>query len=317
MGRLIRRTILGLITVLVIVIVGVIGAFYAGVKLPVYQALTPITFANWNQTRAVNASVDHDSNLQRQAGRVFFTTDVAVPETVQRMKDFLDGGRQEIVACGPQKLYLHRLANAKLSVEGPVIGISGALVLELDGLLTATDDWPVAVTVRTGYDRTRLWADIVALNVANLPSEMVDAIRERIPRMTYTREKILDEAQAALSPDLAESFAKRRMDLDLAFEDIAPAIIDGDLQVIATISVDESALLGLVGDQIAGMPDRAGTAVAEILSPAAAQAQLLNQLKDLTEGVGKELVDQLQNGGNPQQIIEQTLTGLTDCETRF
>ncbi|MEM7190868.1 MAG: hypothetical protein AAF439_14760, partial [Pseudomonadota bacterium] len=292
---------------------GVAGAYYAGISLPVYSGLAPISFANWNQTRPVSGKLNHASKLQRREGRIYFTTDAILPETIGLMRDFLDGGRQELVACGPQKLYLHELTSAALTVEDSIISISGDVSMELDGLLTARDDWPVAVSVRTGHERTLIWAELVALDVANLPSEMVDAVRKRVPRITYTREQVLDEAETALSPDLAASLAARRGALDLAFEDVSPVIVDGDLEVVATISVNENALMGLIGDQIASAPTRGVSAFAELMAPSPAQAQLLDQLKDLTDVIDRELG----NGVKAPEIIEQTLSQLADCKTSF
>ena len=61
--RLIRRVLGWGIGVVVVLAAAAAGAYYAGIKLPVYGDTNPIAFKNWNQTRLVNADLLHDSKL--------------------------------------------------------------------------------------------------------------------------------------------------------------------------------------------------------------------------------------------------------------
>ena len=112
--RLLRRVLVYGTGVAVLLIGAIAAAYFVGIKLPVYAATTPVAFQNWNQTRTVKANLLHDSLVWRVDGRTHLTVNLQMPKAVKRLKAFLDGGRTELVACGPQKLYLHSLLNGKL-----------------------------------------------------------------------------------------------------------------------------------------------------------------------------------------------------------
>ena len=330
MFRWVRRLVKWGLVLIVVGIGGIAAAYYSGATLPVYHDLMPVTFKNWNQTANVAAEVEHDSSLTRRDGRVHLTVDLQLPEAARRLQAFLDGGRTEVVACGPQKLYMHSLTNGSVDIDGEIIRVAGMVDLELSGLLDLRDDWPVSTAVQIGHDRTTIWADVLSLDVANIPEPMIAVLLENYSRFAYTREQIWDMVAKSLEAEDAAFVAAHREALDLAFERAVPARRGDVLVVDATISMDEGAVFNALGDRFVDAAGDRATQLAEILGPAKAHAQfnlddLGKKLEKGLQGAGQELIDQATQGGasveqllqDPEELIAATLGNLSDCKVSF
>ena len=308
----------GLYGVFLIVLAGGIaaGAYYAGFRLPVYSDLTSFVLKNWNQTRDVAFDADYDSSLKRQEDRMHFTVDLRLPEAVQRLQAYMDGGRTMLLDCGVQKVFIYQLQNANLSVNGPVIGISGQVDLEMEGLLQVREGRGVAASVRTGHDRTTIWAQVDSLQIEGLPDPMVEPLLKEMSRYAYTREQVLDLAADSLSPELAQLLKTHRDALDLGFERITPAKVADALTLEAEFSIDESAAISMLTDHFAEAGADRATKLAAMFGPAQARAQGLGGILD---GITREAEKVLQEGGAQGGLedIVGSLTKLTDCRTAF
>lgn len=312
---------LGLYAVLLVALgAGVASAaYFSGIRLPVWSDFTSFVLKNWNQTRDVAFDADYDSSVVRRDDRMHFTVDLRMPRTVEKMRAYMDGGRTLLVDCGQQKVYLHQLQNASLTVNGPVVGISGQVDIELDGLLKLREGRGVATSIRTGHDRTTVWADVQSLSIEGLPDPMVQPILDQISRFSYTRDQVLDMAADSLSPELAELLKTHKDALDLGFEKITP-MQDGDtLSVEAEFSIDESTAFNMIREHLVEAGSERATDLAEFVGPASAQAQGLG---DILQGLEKEAEKALGQGagqllqGDPQELL-QNLSGLADCRTAF
>ncbi|MGD1927187.1 MAG: hypothetical protein ACFB03_23825 [Paracoccaceae bacterium] len=302
------------------------GAYFAGLQLPIYAATTPIAFPNWNKTRTVEASLLHDSEVWRADGRTHLTVNLQMPGAIQRLKAFLDGGRSELVVCGPQKLLMHSLVDGKVGIDGDLITVTGTADMELDGIIQARDDWPVRMSVRVGHERTNVWAEVTDIAIGQIPEPMVDALLKRLTRFSFTREQIFDLITRDLQPEEAAFLAKHKDALDLAFETVVPAQ-DGDVVYLdAVVSVNEGAAFGAIGDRMVDAVQTRSSAVAEMIRPSHAHAQF--NLKDLTkelEKVGKNLERELRKQvpdaakllEDPEALIQSLVAGTTDCEIMF
>ncbi|MEM1276563.1 MAG: hypothetical protein AAGH74_08555 [Pseudomonadota bacterium] len=320
--RLISRLLGIVIVVVVLAIAGVAGAYYSGTRLPIVSDITRVPYQNWTQTRDLAADLTYDSSFQRREGRLFITVDLALPETVQRLRDYLDGGRRQVVDCGQIDLFLHGLQSAALSVDKPMIRMSGNIDMELQGLINARDDWPVSALVRTGHTRETLWVEMVDLEIANVPKPISDAVLADLSRTTYTREQVLDLASDSLPANLRTLLQNNRDALDLAFEDITPRKQGEALEIDATFSIDEQAAFGIAREVIFARAAHSAQTLARLVSPNEAQAQLFDTLKELTDqidpeqGIG-EVLQGIQEGKSPEEILQQTLAGLNDCKAVF
>ncbi|MEM6905914.1 MAG: hypothetical protein AAF568_08480, partial [Pseudomonadota bacterium] len=298
--------ILGFTLVLAVIAVAALSlAYLSGMRLPIYGDLTSVAFQNWNRTNQVTADIDYESSLQRRGDRIHITVDLSLPQTAQKIRAYLDGGRNLIVSCGEQDLYLHSLQDAEVAVAKPVIDVAGNLDMELAGLIALRRAFPVAASIRTGHSRTEVWAEIAALEISGLPQSMVETVRRQVPRITYTREEILDMATEDLSPELASLLSTHREALDLAFEDITPRKEAGAVTVDATFSIDEAAAFGLVQDRFAEAARHRAEVIAEALAPSTARAQLFDDLKDLGESLGRELDKTL--GDDGKRLLQEAL----------
>ncbi|MEM1299438.1 MAG: hypothetical protein AAGH68_09160 [Pseudomonadota bacterium] len=318
------RIVAGLIALTFIGGAALAGAYYAGLRLPVYSDVAAFALQNWNHTRNVEIEADYDSSLVRVNDRIYVTVDLALPETVRRLRDYLDGGRTLLLDCGPQKVFLHQLENATLTVENPVISISGVVELEMAGLLDMREGRAVAATTRLGHDSTRVWADVTSLSIEDLPDPMVEQILRRIARVQYTREQVLDLAASALSPELAGLLAAHRDALDLAFEDVIAAKAGETVALQAVFSVDEAAAFDMLGDRIASAADQGAARFASIFAPRSAHAQALGGIGDILDEVGggkaREIIEKgLRESGLEERVedIAGTLSALTNCRTGF
>ncbi|MEM7058554.1 MAG: hypothetical protein AAF557_13245 [Pseudomonadota bacterium] len=331
--RFIRRILGWAIGLVVILAAAAAAAYYAGVKLPVYHDTNPIAFQNWNKTSVVKASLLHDSRVWRRDGRTHLTVNLQMPDAVQRLQSFLDGGRTELVTCGPQKLFMHSLLDGRVGIEGDLLTITGTVDMELEGLLNLRDGWPLKTSIRFGHDRTAVWAQVVSLSIGQIPQEMLDAVLEKASRFAYTREQIFELIAKDLTQEDKDFLAKHREALDLAFEAVKPAQTDETVYLDAEISVDEGAVFGAVGDRLVQAPGISD--LAELLGPNQAHAQfnlkdLTDKLEDAGKKLGKELLDgdasgdnplraleDALKGDNPLEALESVLSGLADCQTAF
>lgn len=300
-----------------------IGAYYAGMRLPIYSDVASLALQNWNRTRDIAVEANYDSSLVRRDDRIHIAVDLALPQTVQRLRDYLNGGRTLLVDCGRQQLYLHQLENASLNVADPVVSLAGLMDIELAGLLNLREGRRVTSTVRLGHDRTTIWADVTSLKIEGLPDPLVEPILQEIARVTYTREEVLDLAAGSLSPELASLIATHRDALDLAFEDIVAAKEDDTLALEAVFSINESAAFRMIGDQFAEATSTHATRLAGMLGPSAAAAQGLGQIGDILDQLGgseaRKIIEEGLEGQGLKELedIATTLAGLTDCHTAF
>lgn len=328
MGRHIRRVLGWGISVALLLAVVVGGVYLSGVRLPVYANQNPVAFQNWNKTRVVEAEVLHDSEVWRSDGRVHLNVNLQMPAAVQRLQSFLDGGRTELVACGPQKLFLHSLVNGQVGIDGDLLTIRGVIDMELDGLVGVRGGWPLQGAIRFGHDRTTVRAQVVRLSIGEVPQQMIDALLEQLSQFAYTREQIFGLIARGLSEEDAAVLAAHRDTLDLAFEEVVPAKAGDVIYLDAVVSVNEAAAFKALGDRFVSAP--AVGDLAEALGPSRAHAQfnlrdLTDQLEDVGKQLGKELLD---NAGplegqiedvlkDPLKELEKTLSRLTDCKVSF
>ncbi|MBY8974416.1 hypothetical protein KHP62_01270 [Rhodobacteraceae bacterium NNCM2] len=319
---LIRR-LAGVVVVLAVVgVIALVSVYLGGVRVPIVADVAPLSYENWNRTNRLSAEVDYRSSFVRQGDRVLVTVDLALPDTVERVREFLDGGRSEVVACGEQKLYFHKLEQARIEVDKPTIWIGGNADMELDGVISARDDWPVAVNIQTGHDRHTLWADMVGLRIADVPQPMVKTLLDAMPRLSYTREQVLDLASASLPDDLAQLLKVNRDALDLEFEDITPSKEGNSVTLDATFSVNEQAAFNILRDKVLASAGHALTVLASLAAPRPANAQFFDKLKELSdsldlEGGAGEVLKGLQEGKSPEEILQNALAGLSNCKATF
>ncbi|MEM9060835.1 MAG: hypothetical protein AAGD13_10280 [Pseudomonadota bacterium] len=301
-------------------------AYFAGARLPVYADTTPVAFPNWNKTRVVEADLLHDSEIWRADGRTHLTANLRMPGAFERLKAFLDGGRSELVVCGPQKLLMHSLVDGRVAINGDLVVVTGTADMELAGLIQARDDWPVRMAVRVGHDRTSVWAEVTDISIGQVPEPMVSEILKRLSRFSYTRTQILELIARDLPEAEAELLRKHQDALDLAFESVVPAESGDAIHLDAVISVDENAILGVLADRFAEASSARAGAFAEAFGPNRAHAQL--NLKSLTrelEKIGEKLERELQKQGpdaaklleDPEAFIQSLVSGASDCEIMF
>lgn len=318
--RLIGRILGVLLSFAVVVLGGLVVAYYSGVSLPVQQATVQLTIQNWNKTGKFVADVVYDAGLARHSDRVRADVDLRVPKAGEHLKSFLDGGRERIVSCGPQDLYLHRLVDAQVTVDGGNIALSGHADMELDGLIRAHDDLPLEASVAFGHSRTELWLELTGLRISSLPDPMSDALVRDIARVTMTREQVLDVVITKLPEHLRPLLRKHRDALDLRFEKLVPRLEDGTLWIKAEVSVREGVVPALLTDVLQQASTGPARVFAELLSPHQARADFFKELKKLgkqLEGAGRQVEKELKKSGDPLKAIVSVINESGVCKTAF
>ena len=305
-----------------VVLALVAGIYISGSKIPVRTDTLALVFPNWNKTNTVEADVYYDSQVWRSDGRPHLTVDLQMPEAVQRLKSFLDGGRTEVVACGPQKLFVHSLIDGVVGIDGDLITIDGMMDMELAGLINARDDMELSTAIRIGHDRTSVTATVVKLKLGQLPQPMIEALLEQKSSVTYSREQVFDLIAKDMSPDDAAFLAKHRDALDLAIEQVKPASQGNAFYLDAIISVDEGSAIDAAIDRI--VEAEAIVQFAEMLGPNRAQAQFLKNLTKELEKAGKALQGELKSNPDlrnlltdPEGGLNTLVSQLTDCKVTF
>ncbi len=319
---LVRRVVLVAVAFVAVAAIAAVSVYYAGIEVPIRSDRAPITYQNWNKTKVLTSDVDYGGAFQHRDGRLLISVSLGLPETAAQVQAFLDGGRTQVVACGDQKLFFHRLEATRVNVLNPVIGIGGRADMELDGFVKGRDDWALAADIAMGHDRTSLWADLAALTIADAPPPMVESLLEGIPRVRYTREQVLDLAAKSLPEDLAAVLATHRDALDLAFESITPSQTGDEVRIDATFSVNEGAVFSILQHQVMAAGGDALSQIASLALPRPAHAGFLDKLKEFSdsldlEGGADQLIRGLQEGKSPEEILQQTLSGLATCEVTF
>ena len=306
-----------------LIVIGlVVGIYYSGSKIPVRTDTLALIFPNWNKTNTVEASVIYDSQVWRADGRTHLTVDLRMPEAVERLKSFLDGGRTEVVACGPQKLFVHSLIDGVVGIDGDLITIDGMMDMELAGVINARDDMELNAAIRIRHDRTTVTATVIELKLGQIPEPMIRALLEQKSSHTYSREQVFDLIAKDLSPEDAAFLSKHRDALDLAIEEMVPASSGDAIHLDAVLSVDEGAVIDAAVDRIA--QSASATVVAEILGPNPAQAQFLKDLAKELEKAGKKLQGELQDNSELRNLLTDPnaspaslFAAFTDCEVTF
>lgn len=295
-----------------------LATYYSGVTIPFRRDLTLVAFPNWNKTATIEAEIDHDSRFVRHGRRVHFLVDLQMPGAAGRLQAFLDGGRTEVVACGPQKLFMHSLTNGDVAIDGDLVRVRGAVNMEFAGPVKLRGDWPTSSTIRVGHDRTSVWARIVSLDIANVPEPMIAALLQGNSRFVYTREQILDMLARSMKPAEAEILAAHRDSLDVAFESVRPALRGGTLVLDAVVSVDETAALKVIGARLFASAAESADALANLLEPSQARAQLkLDDVRKRLENTGKKVLQDVTEGKDPNGLMETIWKGLPDCKVSF
>lgn len=313
--------ILGVLVSLILVVAGaVLLAYYSGTSLPVRQDTVPLSFPNWNKTGRIQADMSYDGAVARQSGRIRANVDLRLPGATGHLKSFLDGGRERIVRCGPQDLYLQRLVDAQLAIEGNTIAISGHADMELDGLIKAKDDLPVAASVSFGHSATEIWLELASLKISSLPDPVSDALVRDIARVTATRDQVLDVVIARLPEDHRPLLRTHRDALDLRFERLVPRL-DGDtLWIAAEISVREGVVPEILSDYAEHASAGPVRVLAELLAPARAHADFFKELKKIgkqLEGAGRQVEKELKKSGDPVKAIASLINDSGICTTPF
>ena len=327
--RLVKRILLWAAALVGLLGIGAAGAYYSGAKLPVYADTSAVIFPNWNKTSTIQASLLHDSVVWRENGRVHLDVNLQMPEAIQRLQSFLDGGRTEVVTCGPQRLLLHSLVNGVVGIENDVVTVDGMVDMELDGLIKVRDDLPLSTAIKVSHDRTSVAAEIIRLSIGQIPEPMIKVLLEQKSRFSYSRDQIFEIVARDLSPEDATLLATHRDALDLAFETVKPAQSGESFHLEAIISVNEAAAFGLVGDRLVEATSDHTNAVAELIGPKRAQAQFLKDLTKQLEKAGKKLGKELEKElekkvpgagkllEDPAAAAEELLNSFSDCKVSF
>ena len=318
--RLVGRIVGVLLTVVILTASGLAVAVYAGTSFPVRQDTVQLALKNWNKTGEFPAELTYAASLGRKADRVLADIDLQMPNTSQNLRSFLDGGRQRIVRCGPQDLYLYRMDDAQLAIQDNDIAISGRAEMELAGLVQARDDLPLEASVTFGHSETELWLELTRLNISSLPDPMSDALVRDISRVTMTREQVLDLAADRLPARYRPLLQKHRDALDLRFERIEPRL-EGDMLHLATeVSVREGVVPEIISDLLKRASAGPVRVFAEVFSPTPARADFFKELKKIgkqLEGAGRQLEDDLREGKDPLEAITSAINESGVCKTDF
>ena len=322
--RLLRRVLFYGLGLVALVLVAVLGVYYSGVKMPVRSDTSPLVFPNWNKTNTVEASVFYDSEVWRTDGRTHLTVNLKMPEAVERLKAFLDGGRTEVVACGPQKLLVHSLIDGVVGIDGDLIRIDGMMDMELAGVINARDDMALRTAIRIGHDRTTISAQVEELTLGQVPQQMIQTVLDQKSRFTLTREQIFDMIAKDLSPDDAALFATHREALDQAIESVQPVSVADAFHLDAVISVNEDALIDAAIDKFVEASGKSGSALAGLLGPSKAHAGFLKNLTKELEKAGGKLKDELESNSDlrnllsdPNANVGSLVAAFSDCKVTF
>lgn len=322
--RMLRRVLFYGLGLVAVAVIAVLGLYYSGMKLPVRSDTAPLVFQNWNKTNTVEASVFYDSEVWRSDGRAHLTVNLAMPKAVQRLKAFLDGGRTEVVACGPQKLLVHSLIDGVVGIEGNLVRLDGTMDVELAGLVNARDDMQLGTAIRVSHDRTTITAQVEQLTLGQVPQQMIQAVLKQKSRFTLTREQVFDMIAKDLSPADAALLATHRAALDLAIESVQPVSVADAFHLDAVISVNESALIGAAMDKLVDASGPRGSALAQLLGPSKAHAGFLKNLTKELEKVGGKLQDELESNpdlrnllSDPNADIRSLVAAFSDCKVTF
>lgn len=327
--RLLRRVLMWAGVIVVLLGAGVAAAYYSGVKMPVYADTSAVIFPNWNKTRTVEANLLHDSIVWREDGRVHLDVKLQMPEAIHRLQSFLDGGRSEIVACGPQRLLLHSLVDGQVGIDDDVVTVDGMVDMELDGLIKVRDDLPLSTAIRVSHDRTSVSAEIIRLSIGQIPEQMIEVLLEQKSRFSYSRDQIFEMVANGLPPEDAALLSTHSAALDLAFETVKPAQTGESFHLEAVISVREAAALQLLGDRLVDATTNRTQAIAAILGPNRAHAQFLKDLTKQLEKAGKKLGKEIEKElektvpgagkllEDPAAAAETILNSFSDCKVSF
>ena len=322
MLRLLRKILTYGLGIAVVAVAAVVAVYAAGVKLPVRADTLPLVFPNWNKTSTVEADVAYDSQIWRADGRTHLTVKLEMPEAVQRLQRFLDGGRTEVVVCGPQRLFVHSLIDGVVGIDGDLVTIDGMMDMELAGLVNARDDMELSTAIRIGHDRTSITATVVALTLGQLPQPMIQAVLEQKSSYTYTREQVFDQIAKDMSPEDAAFLNKHRDALDPAIESVVPASEGNTFHLDAVISVNEGAVMDAAIDRL--VEAQAVTTLARMLGPNQAHADLLNSLTRELEKAGQQLQGELEGNtqlrnllADPEAGLKSLVDSVGDCKVTF
>lgn len=283
-------------------------AYFAGVTIPVLDRDDPRIFSTWNGTGAVPASVHQTASLRRNDGRPELTLSLAMADVSATLSRFLDGGRTEIVACGTQSLFFHRIDGLELSVNDTDIRVIGRAVLELAGLAVGQDDWPMRAEFGVTHDATTLRLLPRSIEIAGLPDPLVSPIAQGLSEIHVTREQMLDRLSQALPARIARRLDAERDALDLRIVEVSPRGAGDRLYLTVTMAADEAAMLRLMGWTLVD-------GLANLLSGATpAEAQWFKDLGKTLENAGRLIGQGLAEGKTPEEILRETLAGFSDCQ---
>ncbi|MEM0991015.1 MAG: hypothetical protein AAGK00_19270 [Pseudomonadota bacterium] len=317
MQRWIGRIVLYAIFLAVMAAGVLAAAYYAGMRLPVSSNVVAFAFQNWNQTAEVEGEADYDASLVRRDDRIHITVDLAVPETVQRLQAYLDGGKTKLVECGQQQVFLHGMPDAELAVQDPTISLSGTVDVEMEGLLQIREGRRISAQVTMGHSATTVWAQLDSLVIEGLPDPLVEPVIRELARKEYTREQILALAAGGLSPELADLLSRYQDPLDLRFEDIIPGQDGRTVTLQAVLSIDESTAFSMIGDHLVDAGKQTGTALAAMFGVGTAHAQLPAGIGDALERMGGSGARDAIEGALQGRSIEDLIGDLADCRTAF
>lgn len=318
--RVIGRILGVLLSAAVVIAGGLAVVYYSGMSFPVQQDTITLGFKNWNKTGKFRAEMVYQAGVARQSDRLRADVVLRVPGASQHLQSFLDGGRERIVRCGPQDLYLHRLVDAKLAIEDKDIAVSGHADLELDGLVKAHDDLPIEATVAFGHSETELWLDLTGLRISSLPDPMTEALVRDIARIGTTRERVLERVIRKLPKSIRPILRAHVDELDLRFERLVPTLQGDTLTIEAEVSVSESAVAEVLSEVVQQASAGPGKVVAELFLPTPARADFFKELKKIgkqLEGAGQQVEQELKKSGDPVKAIAELINQSGVCKTAF
>jgi hypothetical protein len=197
--------------------------------------------------------------------------------------------------------------------------------MELDGPVRLRGGWPASTTLRIGHSRTAVWADVLSLTIGDLPDPMTQAMLEGYRRFAFTREQIFDMVARSLEPGDAAFLAAHREALDMAFENVQPALRGEVLVMDTVISVDEGAAFDAIGERLFATAGDRTRAFADLFGPSEAHAQLdFENLRKQLEGAGKDVLEDVTGGAvrgdlldDPRKALDLLMRNLSDCTVSF
>ena len=281
------------------------ATYFAGATIPLLSASRDVTIENWNRTGKITFRLTHTAQLRRAKGRPRVRVDVSIAKIADTLERYLDGGRTEIVRCGAQSLSFHRLDEASVQATRSEIRLTGRADMELSGLAVGRDDWRVRAAFGVTNSATSISIRPQSLRIAGLPEVMQAALLRDLAEQRFTRSDLIGQLAHAMPAEAAARLRESEAELDLRFGRVRPRM-DGDaIRLAVGLSVNEPALLRLLGREAALVLPRA------LFGPAPAEAQLLDSLDNLGRVLGKGLKE----GKSPEEILSETVESLTDCAT--